>query len=272
MESWRRVCSNKGCAGIDDKTIEEIVQMGVEEFLKGIQRELKKKVYGPDKVKRVYISKPDKTKRPLGIPTVKDRVAQMAVKIVIEPIFEAEFQDCSYGFRPKRSAHQALKIIKRLLNRGYRYVVDADLSSYFDTISHNRLLELIAKRVCDKNILRLIKQWLTAGVVSEKAILRNNISGTPQGGIISPLLANIYLNELDKIWKKRYESKLAAHLIRYADDFVILSCRYPQEIWETLIKVIKGLNLKLNKEKTKILDMEKDKFTFLGFSFKKVYD
>lgn len=122
VESWRRVCSNKGCAGIDDKTIEDIVQMGVEEFLKGIQRELKEKVYRSDKVKRVYISKPDKTKRPLGIPTVKDRVAQMAVKIVIEPIFEAEFQDCLYGFRPKRSAHEALKIIKRLLNRGYRYV------------------------------------------------------------------------------------------------------------------------------------------------------
>lgn len=196
----------------------------------------------------------------------------MAVKIVIEPIFEAEFQDCSYGFRPKRSTHQALRKLKKLLNKGYTQVIDADLKSYFDTIPHTRLIELIAERIIDKNILRLINRWLKAGVVSEGATLRNSITGTSQGGVISPLLANIYLNELDRIWKERYERKLNAHLIRYADDFVILTPRQPQEALKTLYMTIEELNLKLNEEKTIILNMQNDKLNFLGFSFKKVYD
>jgi group II intron reverse transcriptase/maturase len=196
----------------------------------------------------------------------------MAVKIVIEPIFEADFQDCSYGFRPKRSAHLALKKLKGLLNIGYTQVIDADLKSYFDTIPHNRLLKLIAQRIVDKNILKLINRWLKAGVVSERAILRNSITGTPQGGVISPLLANIYLNELDRVWKERYEKRFNAYLIRYADDFVILTPRQPEEALKTLHIIIKELNLNLNEEKTKILIMQRDKLTFLGFSFKKVYD
>ena len=193
VESWRRVKANKGCAGIDGKTIEDIEKRGIRTFLEEIQKELKEKTYRPDYIKRVYIPKPNGDKRPLGIATIKDRVVQMAVKIVIEPIFEVEFQDCSYGFRPKRSAHQALKEVKGWLNKGYTKVVDADLKSYFDTIPHSHLMELIARRISDKNILRLIKLWLRAGVVSEGAILRNEVIGSPQGSIVSPLMANIYL-------------------------------------------------------------------------------
>lgn len=271
LKAWKAVRKNKGSAGVDGKTIEEIESKGEIQFLKEIQKELESGEYKPQNVKRVYIPKSNNEKRALGIPTVKDRVVQMAMKIVIEPIFEADFQDCSYGFRPKRSAHQAIKKIKQLLNKGYTQVVDIDLKAYFDTIPQNQLLKLVAKRITDKKILRLIKLWLKAGIVSEGAVIKNE-GGTPQGGVISPLLANIYLNELDKVWREKHERYYKAQLIRYADDMVILTPKQTHGIQKTVYSIIKELGLKINDEKTRILNIEKDKLTFLGFSFKKIYD
>lgn len=271
LTAWRAVRKNKGSAGADGKTIKEIEIKGLTQFLMEIQRELKNGEYKPQEIKRVYIPKSNGGKRGLGIPTVKDRVVQMAMKIVIEPVFEADFQDCSYGFRPKRRAHQAIKKIKQLLNKGYTQVVDVDLKAYFDTIPHDRLLKLVAKRIADKNILKIIKLWLKAGVASERAVIRNE-EGTPQGGVISPLLANIYLNELDKVWKEKHERYYKAQLIRYADDFVVLTPKQTQGIQKTIYNIINWLGLKINDGKTRILNMEEEKLTFLGFSFKKIYD
>ena len=270
-EAWKQVRENKGACGVDYETIGMIETNGVESFLKQLQKELIRKTYKPQAVKRVWIPKADGSKRPLGIPTVKDRLVQTAVKIVIEPIFEANFQNCSYGFRPKRSTHQAVKEVKKFLDWGLVNVVDADISDFFNNISHKRLLELIAQRIVDKQILRLIKQWLKCGVLEEGKI-RKQITGTPQGGVISPLLANIYLNVLDSNWqRKNYSVRngLDAHLIRYADDLLILtskSAAVPQRLLEGELK---QLGLELNSKKTRIISAEETTFDFLGFSFRK---
>ena len=262
-KSWQRVKTNHGASGIDGKTIKDIEEEGVEDFLKGIQEELRRKEYRPSPAKRVYIPKPDGGRRPLNIPTVKDRVVQMALKLVIEPIFEADFEDNSYGYRPKRSAQQAALEIRKYLNNGLTNVVDADLEDCFGSIPHRELLDMIARRIVDGRVLHLIKLFLKAGVMEEGRV-RVDEKGTPQGGVISPLLANIYLDRIDKGWKSLNKS---ARLIRYADDLVILT-RYRAEKALSELQQL-TIRLKLNQKKTRIVDTEKGSFDFLGYSFKK---
>jgi group II intron reverse transcriptase/maturase len=266
--AWERVRANKGSAGVDGQTIEDIEKHGVRGYLRELTDELREKRYRPARVRRTYIPKPGKKeKRPLGIPVIKDRVVQAATKIVIEPIFEAGFQPCSYGFRPKRDAHQAHEAVAKYVNYGCTQVIDADLKKYFEKIPHEKLMEIVAKRISDINVLRLLRWWLKAGVMEDDRVQYND-AGTPQGGVISPLLANIYLNELDRIWTKRgYNSiRYEAHLVRYADDMVVLCRKEVQRYYREFKNEIEQLGLELNETKTRIVDARQG-FDFLGMRF-----
>ena len=272
--AYNLVRSNKGAPGIDGVSFETIeAGEGVELFLERLTEEGKNRTYRPMPVRRVMIPKPDGSQRPLGIPTIRDRVVQMAVKLVIEPIFEADFCECSYGFRPKRSAHDAVDDVADALHKGYSLVIDADLSKYFDTIPHAKLMAVVAERIVDGRMLHLIKQWLKSPVVEKGKDGKNHISGgksnkrgTPQGGVISPLLANLYLHLLDRIWERHnLERRYAARLVRYADDMVVLSARDTDKPLSMLKHVLERLGLTLNEAKTNIVNAWDTSFDFLGF-------
>jgi RNA-directed DNA polymerase len=270
--AYRLVRANKGAPGIDGETFEEIEEReGAERYLQEIAGKLQREGYKPQAVRRVYIPKAAGGRRPLGIPVIKDRIVQMAVKIVIEPIFEADFQDNSYGFRPKRDAHQAVDDVRNRLLEGKTDVIDADISKYFDTIPHDKLMQVVAKRIVDKQILKLIKMWLKAPIVEEredgKREYKGNDQGTPQGGVISPLLANIYLNVLDTLWAvKKVQERLGARLVRYADDSVVLCRGNTARILNGFKKVLNDMGLALNAEKTRAVDARNESFSFLGFT------
>ena len=264
--AWKEVRENKGSAGIDGITFEMIEEYGVEEYLLDIQADLQNKKYRPKPVKRVYIPKQDGKQRPLGIPTIRDRIVQQACKIVIEPVFEANFLDSSYGFRPKRDAKQATEKVKKELYKNW-YVVDADIQGYFDNINHEILLGLLNRRISDRRVIKLCRQWLRAGVI-ENGKYYPTEKGSPQGGVISPLLANIYLHVLDSYWENHKELGV---IVRYADDAVIM-CRKRTDAelaFEHLKRIMTKLKLTLNPQKTKIVDMNKESFDFLGFCYQK---
>lgn len=260
--SARKVIKNKGSAGVDNKTIEEF-DSNYKMKMRELRRQLKEESYEAEPVLRVFIPKGNGDKRPLGIPTVKDRIAQAIVKSIMEPIFEEIFLDCSFGFRPEKSAHDAIERIEEYRAQGYKWVVDADIKGYFDNIDQDLLLDFITEEINDGWVLRIIKSWLAAGVMTEDGI-KETPKGTPQGGTISPLLANIYLHQFDRIMIKR-----GYKLVRYADDFVVLtkSKRKAKRALEVIREIIEGkLNLKLHPDKTVVTNFGRG-FSFLGYEF-----
>jgi RNA-directed DNA polymerase len=272
-EAYRRVRANGGACGVDGITFADIKAKGEPEYLAELQEELKEGQYKPKPVRRVYIPKSNGKERPLGIPTIRDRIVQMAFLMLLEPIFEADFTESSYGFRPNRSAHDAIREIYKYLNWGCEEIYDVDLEKYFDTVEHWKLMRLLSRRISDGKILHVIKQWLSCGYVEENQHHQSK-RGTPQGGVISPLLANIYLHPVDKAFERRgikNISKGSIHIVRYADDMLILSQRNLEKGIGILEGYVERLGLKLNKEKSRRVNLKEDKkIEFLGFQFHRV--
>jgi len=275
LRAWVLAKANHGAPGVDGETFGDIESKGLEEWLDGLRKELHDKTYQPQPVRRVMIPKPGGGERPLGIPTVRDRVAQTAAKLIVEPIFEADFEPNAYGYRPKKSAQDAIQEVDRLLYKGYTDVVDADLSKYFDTIPHSELMQCVARRIVDKHMLHLLQMWLKVPVEERDARGkkrltggRDNDRGTPQGGVISPLLANLYMNRMLKGWKQTGRGEqYRARIVSYADDFVILSRGKANEALGWARGVLTRLGLTLNEQKTSIRNARKEQFDFLGYTF-----
>ena len=276
IHAYRLAKANGGSAGTDGVNFDQIASEGVTEWVTGIREQLRAKTYRPQPVRRVMIPKPGGGERPLGIPTIRDRVVQTATKLVVEPIFEADLEPNVHGYRPKRSALDAIQQVHQLLKQGYTDVVDADLSKYFDTIPHQALMQCVSRRIVDHSVLRLIKLWLKTPVVHDEGKGRGgkitggrkSTCGTPQGGVISPLLANIYMNRFLKHWRMQgCDEIFRAHVVSYADDFVILSRGKAAQALEWTDAVMEHLGLRLNETKTVIRNGRKETFNFLGYTF-----
>lgn len=268
MEAWRQVKANKGAPGVDGKAIEEVVIQGVEEMIDRLQQQLRNHKYQFSPVRLVEIPKPQGGTRPLGIATVEDRVVQTAMKIVIEPIFEAEFHNCSYGYRPKRSAKQASLAIREDLYQQAWGVVEIDFKAYFTSIPHSRLLEQIRRRIADKSLLKLIRQTLKVGISNKGSVVMTEI-GVPQGSPISPLYSNIYLNVIDQEWHKmEHPEKLGATLHRYCDDAILICRKGADAALKAFTEMAERMELTINREKTRITKLT-DGFNFIGFNFVK---
>src|SRR5262245_7734344 len=276
LHAYRLASANAGAPGVDGVTFAAIEERGLEAWLAGLREDLVSKRYRPDPVRRVMIPKASGDgERPLGIPTIRDRVVQTAAKIVLEPIFEADFEDTAYGYRPRRGAVDAVKEVHRHIVRGYSDVVDADLSKYFDNIPHRDLVQCVARRIVDRHVLALIKMWLEAPVEErdgdgKRRIVggKGNTRGTPQGGVASPLLANIYMNRFLKHWRlSGCAEAFRAHVVSYADDFVILSRGRAAEALAWTKAVMTKLGLTINEAKTSLKNARQERFDFLGYSF-----
>jgi RNA-directed DNA polymerase len=267
--------SNQGAPGVDGQSFRDIESRGLEEWLSGVREELRAKTYQPQAVRRVMIPKPGGGERPLGIPTIRDRVVQTAAKLLLEPIFEADFDPNAYGYRPKRSAREAIQKVHKLVCEGYTDVVDADLSKYFDSIPHSELVQCVARRIVDRDMLRLIKMWLKVPAQERDENGKPRVSGgkgsacgTPQGGVISPLLANLYMNRFLKYWRITGRGEVfRAQVVTYADDFVILSRGCAAEALDWTRNVMTRIGLTLNEAKTSVKQARRERFDFLGYSF-----
>ena len=274
LRAWMLAKANAGAPGVDGKSFEDIETEGVMEWLNGLRKDLRDKTYKPQPVRRVMIPKAGGGERPLGIPTIRDRVAQTAAKLIVEPIFEADMEPNAYAYRPKRSAADALQEVDKLLYQGYTDIVDADLSKYFDTIPHSELMQCVARRIVDKHLLHLLKMWLEVPVeerdeTGKKRLTggKGNDRGTPQGGVVSPALANLYMNRMLKGWRQTGRGEqYQAYIVNYADDFVILSRGKAKEALDWTRGVLERLKLTLNDKKTSLRNACREHFDFLGYT------